>query len=76
MHVAGNDFFNYAVAEGEATFAIALATDDTAVDELFEVHRALGAVSERDGFGAEMVAAHRMVVKIAVSRVYGLSRSQ
>ncbi len=74
LHVAGEDFFNYAVAEGEASFAIASEPNDATVEELFEVHSALGAASERDGFGAEMVGAHRMVVRIAVSRVYGLVR--
>jgi PPOX class probable F420-dependent enzyme len=76
LHVAGVDFFNYAVAEGEASCAIASEPNDAAVEELFEVHSALGATLQREGFGAEMVAAHRMVVKIAVSRVYGLTRSR
>lgn len=76
LHVAGKDFFNYAVAAGEASFAIASEPDDAAVDELFEIHRGLGAASERSGFGPEMVAAHRMAVTIAVSRVYGLVRSR
>lgn len=71
LHVAGRDFFNFAVAEGSVSLAIAQKPDDTAVQELFEVHSALGAAPELDGFGEEMVAAHRMVATIHVARVYG-----
>jgi PPOX class probable F420-dependent enzyme len=71
LHVAGKDFFNYAVAEGSVSLAIARKPDDAAVQELFDVHSALGAAPELDGFGEEMVAAHRMVATIHVARVYG-----
>ena len=71
LHVAGKDFFNFAVAEGDVSLAAAAAPDDAAVDELFEVHHALGAASERTGFGDTMLADHRMVVRIHVTRVYG-----
>jgi len=71
LHVAGKDFFNFAVAEGLVTLGIARAPDDAAVDELFEVHAALGAATDRDGFGEKMLADHRMVARIDVSRVYG-----
>jgi PPOX class probable F420-dependent enzyme len=71
LHVAGRDFFNFAVAEGDVMLAAAQAPDDAAVDELFEVHSALGAAADRAGFGDQMVANHRMVVRLAVRRVYG-----
>jgi len=71
LWVAGKDFFNFAVAEGDVSLAAATAADGAAVDELFEVHRALGAVSERESFGEAMVADQRMVVTIHVTRVYG-----
>ncbi len=72
LHVAGKDFFNYAVAAGSVSLAIAQKPDDTAVQELFEVHSALGVVPDPDDFGEQMVAAHRMVATIHVARVYGL----
>jgi len=71
LHVAGKDFFNFAVAEGDVSLAVARAPDDAAVDELYEVHRALGAVTDRAGFGEKMVADRRLVASIHVTRVYG-----
>ncbi len=71
LHVAGKDFFNVAVVDGDATLAIAREPDDSAVEELFEVHSALGAASERAGFGEQMIADHRMVVRLVVRRIYG-----
>jgi PPOX class probable F420-dependent enzyme len=71
LHVAGRDFYNFAVAEGDVSLAIATAPNDAAVDELFEIHSALGAASEREGFGEQMMADHRMVARIHVTRIYG-----
>ena len=71
LHVAGPNFLSFAVAQGEVSLAIARRPDDAAVEELFEVHSALGASKERSGFGMRMIADHRMVVRIAVTRIYG-----
>ncbi len=71
LHVPGPDFFNFAVAEGDVSLAIAASPTDGAVEELFEVHSALGAASDRTGFGDQMVADHRMVVRLNVRRIYG-----
>ena len=71
LHVSGKDFFNFAVAEGEVSLAIPRQPDDPAVEELFEVHSALGAASQRGGFGEEMITNHRMVVRLTVQHVYG-----
>jgi PPOX class probable F420-dependent enzyme len=71
LHVAGRDFYNFAVAEGDVSLAVATAPDDAAVAELFAIHAALGAAAERDGFGERMMADHRMAVHIAVTRLYG-----
>jgi PPOX class probable F420-dependent enzyme len=71
LHVAGPDFFNFAVVEGDVSLAIATTPTDAAVEELFEVHSALGAAAGRNGFGDQMVADHRMVVRLTVRRIYG-----
>ena len=71
LHVAGKDFYNFAVVEGTVTLAIAREPADAAVDELFAVHAALGAASDRTGFGEKMVAAHRMAVTLHVTKIYG-----
>jgi PPOX class probable F420-dependent enzyme len=71
LHVSGPDFFNFAVVAGSASLAVAREPDDAAVDTLFEIHRGLGAASEREGFGLKMLADHRMAVEIDVERIYG-----
>jgi PPOX class probable F420-dependent enzyme len=71
LHVSGKDFLNFAVADGEVTLSIPTHPDDASVDELFEIHSALGAAPERGGFGEQMIADHRLVVRLAVTRVYG-----
>ena len=72
LYVAGADFLKFAVAEGPVSLVIAEQPGDEAIDELFEVHHLLGAVTERAGFDDEMIANHRMVVRLHVERVYGL----
>ena len=74
LHVAGRTSSTTPSQKARRRSPIASEPNDATVEELFEVHSALGAASERDGFGAEMVGAHRMVVRTAVSRVYGLVR--
>lgn len=71
LHVPGPDFFNFAVAEGDVSLAIAATPSDAAVEELFEVHSALGAATERTGFGDQMIADKRMVVRLNVRKIYG-----
>jgi PPOX class probable F420-dependent enzyme len=78
LHVPGPDFFNFAVAEGDVSLAIAATPSDVAVEELFEVHMALGAATERTGFGDQMIVDKRMVVRLNVRKIYGqiLDRSR
>jgi PPOX class probable F420-dependent enzyme len=71
LHVPGPDFFNFAVTEGDVSLAIARTPTDPAVEELYEVHSALGAANDPTGFGDQMVSDHRMVVRLAVRRIYG-----
>jgi PPOX class probable F420-dependent enzyme len=71
LHVAGSNFFNFAVVAGSTSSAVALDPDDDAVEKLFEIHTELGAASERAGFGEEMLANHRMAVELHVEHIYG-----
>ena len=71
LHVPGRDFFNFAVVAGPAWLAVAQEPDDDAVEKLFEIHVALGAVSEREGFGEDMVTNHRMAVELHAEHIYG-----
>ena len=65
------DFFNFAVVTGPVSLAVAGEPDDDAVERLFEIHAGLGAASERDRFGEEMMVNHRMAVELHVERIYG-----
>jgi PPOX class probable F420-dependent enzyme len=71
VHVAGRDFFNFAVVSGRVSIAVPQAPDDAAVSKLFEIHQALGATSDPDGFGGKMLADHRMAVELRVEHIYG-----
>ena len=71
LHVPGRDFFNFAVVAGPTSLAVAQEPGDDAVDKLFEIHVALGAASERDCFGEDMLANHRMAVELHVEHIYG-----
>jgi PPOX class probable F420-dependent enzyme len=72
LHVSGANFLNFAVATGDVTLGVPSTPDDPAIDELFEIHEALGARPLRVGFGEQMVAANRMAVRLTVTRLYGL----
>ncbi|HEY6318381.1 MAG TPA: PPOX class F420-dependent oxidoreductase [Acidimicrobiia bacterium] len=71
LHVPGHDFFNFAVVTGRVTLAIPQRPDDEAVGELFEIHSGLGATADRNVFGEEMLANHRLAVRLQVERIYG-----
>ena len=71
LHVAGPDFFNFAVVSGSVALAVPQDPNDAAVDKLFAIHSDLGAASDRDGFGLQMLADHRMAVELRVERIYG-----
>jgi len=75
FYVCAPDFRAYAVAEGVASLTpVASAVDDSTVDELVEVYRAVaGEHPDWDEYRAAMVADQRMVVRIPVERVYGMA---
>ena len=76
MLASTSDGWSYAVAEGTATLS-PVATDplDDTVEELIEVYRAIGGEHpDWDDYRRAMVDDHRLVLRIAVDRVYGLAR--
>ncbi len=72
IHVQGSDFFNFAVVEGDVSLSIPMKPGDAAMDEQYEVHVRLDAASPRPAFDQKMLAARRLVVRLAVTNVYGL----
>jgi PPOX class probable F420-dependent enzyme len=72
LHVQGDDWFTYAVAEGPVICGVAEARGDAAIDELHEIFTAFRGPQERPNFDERMIAAHRMIVRLSVDRLYGL----
>jgi PPOX class probable F420-dependent enzyme len=74
LHVTRDDFFAYAVLEGDAELTpIAAKPDDATVGELVELYRSLeGEHDDWDAYRAAMVADRRVVVRLAPVRAYGM----
>jgi PPOX class probable F420-dependent enzyme len=73
FHVTSNDFWSFAVADGDAELsAVAADPHDAAVDELVDVYKSIaGEHPDWDEYRAAMVADKRLVIRIPVSHVYG-----
>jgi len=77
VHVNGDNFFSYAVIEGDVELSpVAERPDDATVDELVELYRAqTGADHEDwDDYRRAMVEDRRAVVRIRPTRAYGMLR--
>jgi PPOX class probable F420-dependent enzyme len=75
MLVASDDGWSYAVLEGTVELsAVAAAPDDATVDELVEVYRCIRGEEHPDWeeYRRVMVDDRRLVLRLAVERVYGL----
>jgi PPOX class probable F420-dependent enzyme len=76
LHVSGDNFWAYAVAEGLATLTPAAAQPgDETCRELLEVHSAFYGPQDEDAFFAEMIARRRLVIRLGLDRVYGVITS-
>jgi PPOX class probable F420-dependent enzyme len=73
LHVTGDNFWAYAVAEGTATLTpVAADPGDQACRELLEVHTAFYGRQDEDAFFAEMIARRRLVIRLSLEHVYGV----
>ncbi len=73
LHVGGDDFWAFAVAEGRAELsAVAAQPGDRACQQLLEVHSAFYGTVEPDAFFAEMIANRRLVIRLALHHIYGI----
>jgi PPOX class probable F420-dependent enzyme len=76
LHVTGDSFWAYAVAEGKATLTPAAADPgDEACRDLLEVHSAFYGPQDEDAFFAEMIARRRIVIWLGLEHVYGVIAS-
>jgi PPOX class probable F420-dependent enzyme len=76
LHVSGDNFWAYAVAEGHATLTpTAAEPGDETCRELLEVHSAFYGPQDSAAFFAEMIARRRLVIRLGLDRVYGVITS-
>jgi PPOX class probable F420-dependent enzyme len=75
FYVSAANFRSYVVAEGDAELTpVAKSPDDATVDELIEVYRAIaGDHPDWDEYRQAMVDDGRLVLRIPVSKVYGMA---
>lgn len=76
FHATSDDFWSYAVAEGNVELS-PVATDphDATVEELIDVYRLIrGEHPDWDDYRDAMVRDRRIVMRLHVDRVYGLAR--
>ena len=76
LHVNGENFWGYAVLEGDVTLSeVAADPHDAAVEELVELYRSLsGEHDDWDDYRAAMVKDRRVVVRLKPTRAYGALR--
>jgi PPOX class probable F420-dependent enzyme len=75
--VTSPDGWSYAVLEGDAELsAVAQAPDDPTVEELVELYRTIRGEDhpDWDDYRRAMVADHRLVLRVHVTKVYGLTQ--
>lgn len=76
LHVNGEDFWSYAVLEGDVTLSeVAADPQDAAVEELVDLYRTLaGEHDDWEDYRASMVSEGRVVVRITPTYAYGALR--
>jgi PPOX class probable F420-dependent enzyme len=73
LHVSGQDFWHYVVAEGDVTLsAVASAPGDDACRELLAVHAAFYGKQDADAVYPDLIAARRLVVRLQISHLHGV----
>jgi PPOX class probable F420-dependent enzyme len=74
LHISRQDFFAYVVLEGDVELSpVASQPDDATVDELVEYYRAgNGEHEDWDAYRQAMVDDHRVMVRFAPTRAYGM----
>jgi PPOX class probable F420-dependent enzyme len=73
LHVPGDHFWSYAVAEGDAELSkIAARPGDDACRELLAIHSVFYGEFDQTQFFEQMINAKRLVVRLRVKRLYGV----
>lgn len=73
LHVSGDDFWAFAVAEGRAVLSpVAAEPGDQACQELLAVHTAFYGTLDTGAFFPEMITNRRLVIRVDLHHVYGI----
>ncbi len=77
LYVTSDDFWSYAVAEGDATLsAVTTAPDDDAALELADLYRSVqGEHPNWDEYHQAMIDQRRQVVRLRFDHLYGMARA-
>ena len=75
LHVIGDSFWSYAVAEGTVSMTpVAERPDDDTVDQLVDYYRSLqGEHDDWDEYRATMVRDGRLLLELSIDRLYGMA---
>jgi PPOX class probable F420-dependent enzyme len=77
LHVAGEHFWSFVVAECDADCSeVASTPGDDACRELLMVHSAFFGQQDEDAFFAQMIEARRLVVRLYPRKLYGVLLDQ
>jgi PPOX class probable F420-dependent enzyme len=73
LHITGDDFWAYAVAEGSVTVSdVATTAEEAVIEELRQIHSAFYGPQTGADFESTMIAQRRVVLRVQITRVYGL----
>jgi PPOX class probable F420-dependent enzyme len=74
LHVSGSHFYSWAVAEGDAELSpVSESPGDATARELRPVYETFNAIGDEDDFHARLIAEKRLVIRLRVTRVYGVA---
>jgi PPOX class probable F420-dependent enzyme len=77
LHVAGEHFWSFVVAECDAELSdVASTPGDDACRELLAVHSAFLGQDDESAFFTQMIEARRLVVRLHLRRLYGVLLDQ
>jgi PPOX class probable F420-dependent enzyme len=77
LHVPGEHFWSFVVAECDAVCSeVATTPGDDACRELLMVHSGFFGPQDESAFFAQMLQAHRLVVRLHIRRLYGVLLDQ
>jgi PPOX class probable F420-dependent enzyme len=74
LYVPGDNFYSWAVAEGDAELSdVTTSPGDAAAQETLPIYEMIGLADDRDAVFAQMIEQQRLVIRLRVKRVYGMT---